>query len=50
MTKREAAARLAIIAAEISLALDGSDEDCPTWADDLDEIACALNPYPWEKK
>ena len=36
MTKKEAADQLVVIAAEIRLALDEGDEDCPTWADQLD--------------
>lgn len=44
ITKKEAALRLAIIAAEIRLALDEGDEDCPSWADDLIAVADALNP------
>jgi hypothetical protein len=48
MTKKEAAIRLAIIAGEIRLTLDESDDDCPTWADDLDAIAVALRPLRGE--
>lgn len=44
ITKKEAAQRLAIIAAEIRLALDEDDEDCPSWPDDLLTVADALNP------
>jgi hypothetical protein len=44
ITKKEAAERLAIIAAEIRLALDEGDEDCPSWADDLLTVADALHP------
>ena len=44
MTKKEAGLLLAIIAAEIRLTLDETDEDCPSWADDLDVIARALHP------
>lgn len=44
MSKKEAAQRLAIIAAEIRLALDETDPDCPSWADDLIAVADALDP------
>lgn len=44
MTKREAGVRLAIIAGEILLTLDESDDDVPSWAEDLSRIAEALNP------
>jgi len=44
LTKKEAADQLAVIAAEIRLALDENDEDCPTWADQLVAIADALDP------
>jgi hypothetical protein len=44
MTKKEAGIRLAIIAAEIRLTLDERDQDCPSWADDLDRIAGWLHP------
>lgn len=44
MTKKEAARQLAIIASEVRAALDGTDDDCPTWADDLIAVADALDP------
>lgn len=44
LSKKEAAERLAVIAAEIRLALDEDDDDCPSWADDLVTVADALNP------
>lgn len=44
MTRKEAADQLAIIVAEIRLALDANDPDCPTWADQLLVIADALDP------
>ncbi len=44
ISKKEAARRLAIIAAEIRLALDAEDADCPSWADDLLTVADALDP------
>ena len=42
ITKKEAADRIVVIAAEIRLVLDESDEDCPSWADDLVSIADEL--------
>jgi hypothetical protein len=42
ITKYETALRIGIIAAEIRLELDENDEDCPSWADDLDAICAAL--------
>ena len=44
VTKKEAAEQLAIVVAEIRLALDAGDEDCPSWADDILAIADALDP------
>lgn len=44
ISKKEAAERLTIVAAEMRLALDGTDEECPSWADDLVSIADALDP------
>lgn len=43
MTKAEAARQLAVIAAEISLAIDPNEADAPTWAAQLDLIADALD-------
>lgn len=44
LSKKEAARRLAVIVAEIRLALNGTDPDCPSWADDLVALADALDP------
>ena len=44
MTKKEAGIRLAIIAGEIRLTLDESDNDVPSWPEDLDRIAAWLHP------
>jgi hypothetical protein len=44
MTRKEAADQLAILVAEMRLALDESDPDCPTWPDQLLVIADALDP------
>ncbi len=44
ITKKDAALRIAVVAAEIRLTIDESDEDAPSWADHLDLIAEALHP------
>jgi len=44
ISKKEAARQLAIIAAEIRLAVDENDEDSPTWADQIVAVADSLDP------
>jgi hypothetical protein len=44
VTKSEAARQLAIIVAEMRLALDADDPDCPAWPDQLLAIADSLDP------
>jgi len=44
VTKKKAARRILIVAAEIRAALDESDEDCPDWTDQLVLIADQLSP------